>query len=127
MGRALDTARMKLDLPALGRPSRPDVGEHAQLEREAAALARLAARELARRAVDARLEVHVAQAALAAAREQRALAVLGEVGDQVAGLLVADHGADRHAQLDVVGRRGRCSPSRRRASPFLARWMRAKR
>ena len=89
-------------LAGVRQAEQADVGEHAQLEREPAALARLAAGELARRAVDARLEVHVAEAALAAAREQRALAVPGEVGDQIAGFLVADHGAHRHAQLEVA-------------------------
>jgi hypothetical protein len=78
----------------------PDVGQHAQLERELAALAGLAARELAWRAVGARLEMQVAEAALAALGEQRALAVRGEVGEQHA-VLVADQRADRHAQLDI--------------------------
>ena len=73
---------MKLDLPAFGSPSSPT-------------------RELARRAVDARLEMHVAKPALAAAGEEGALAVLGEVGHRVAGLLVADHRAHGYAQLDI--------------------------
>ena len=51
-----------------------DVGEHLELELELARFARLAARELARRAIGARFEVDVAQAALAALREQRASA-----------------------------------------------------
>src|SRR5207302_979795 len=82
----------------------PDIGQHAQFQRKAAVLARRAARELARRAVDARLEVQVAEAALAAAREQRALAVAGEIGHQRAARRVADHSAHRHAQLDVAAR-----------------------
>src|SRR5579859_4617146 len=77
------------------------IGEYAQLERKPAAFAGLAPRELARRAVDARLEVHVAETALPAAREERPLAVLSEVSHQVARLLVADHGADWHAQFDI--------------------------
>src|SRR5581483_1564597 len=89
-------------LAGVRRAEEPHVREHAQLEREAPALARLAARELPRRAVDARLEVHIAKAALAAARQQRALGIPREVGDQVAGLCIADHGADRHAQLEIV-------------------------
>src|SRR2546430_9734631 len=59
-------ARYRADQARLARvrqTEQADVGEDAQLEREAPALARLAARELARRAVDARLEVHVAQTA----------------------------------------------------------------
>ena len=44
----------------------------------------------------------VAQAALAAARDQRPLAVAGEVGDELAGVGIGDHRPDRHAQHDVV-------------------------
>ena len=96
---------MKVDLPAFGMPSRPTSASTFNSSARRAALAGLAARELARRAVDARLEVDVAEAALAAAREHRALAVLGQVGDQLARLLVADDGADRHGQIDVAARR----------------------
>ena len=65
-------------------------------------LALLARRELARRAVGARLEVDVAEAALAALRHQRLLPVRGEIGDEFAGVGVGDDRADRHAQDDVV-------------------------
>jgi hypothetical protein len=92
---------MKGRLAGVRQTGEPDVGEHAQLERELAHLARLATRELARRAVHARLEVDVAQAAGPAAREQRALAVLRQVGDQLAAVLVAHQRSDRHAQLHV--------------------------
>src|SRR5690606_18364280 len=50
-----------------------DVGQQLQLELQQALLALGAWRELPRRAVDRALEVHVAQAALAAARDQQAL------------------------------------------------------
>src|SRR4029079_13041980 len=43
----------------VGQAEQPDVGEHAQLEGESAALAGRAAGELARRAVRARAEVQV--------------------------------------------------------------------
>ena len=57
---------MKVDLPALGMPEQADVGQHLQLELEFARFARLAARELARRAVGAGFEMQVAEPALAA-------------------------------------------------------------
>ena len=63
--------------------------------------ARLAARELPRRAIDARLEVQVAKPALAALGEQRALAVRREVEEQSA-VLVLYQCANRHAQHDVL-------------------------
>src|SRR5690606_37060011 len=57
---------------------------------------------LARRAVHAGLEVQVAQPALAAARHHHLLAILVEVGDEFAGLVVGDDGTHRLAQHDVV-------------------------
>src|SRR5690606_16301694 len=62
----------------------------------------LAHRALARRAVDAGLEVDVAEPAASAARDQHLLAVLVEVGDQLAGLPVGDDRTHRHAQHDVL-------------------------
>jgi len=46
--------------------------------------------------------VEIAQAALAATHEQEALAVGGEVGDQLAVIRVAHDGAHRHAQHHVL-------------------------
>src|SRR5262249_48473453 len=40
--------------------------------------------------------------AVAAAREQRALAILREVGDRLAAVGIANDGADRKAQHDIV-------------------------
>ena len=62
---------------------------------------RFARGELARCAIGARLEVDVAQAALAALGEQRALAVLRQIGEQTA-VLVLDQRAHRHAQHHVL-------------------------
>ena len=115
-------------LAGVRQAEQADVGEHAQLERELAALARLAAGELARRAVDARLEVHVAEAALRRrARAARARRLARGRRPASPLVLVADQRAHRHAQLDVVARRGRCSPSPCRGRRCSARWMRAKR
>src|SRR5690606_26800225 len=71
-------------------------------EPQAAMLALLSGGGLARRPVRARLEAQVAPAALATAREQRRLAVLDEIGDQLAGVLVEHLRAHRHAQADVL-------------------------
>src|SRR5205823_10069212 len=77
--------------------------EDAQLEVECARLALLAARELPRRAVRARFEMEVAEAALAATREDRPVAGLREVGELVAAPGVAHDRADGNAQHDVLG------------------------
>ena len=63
-----------------------------------------AARELARCAVHARLEVQVAEPAGAATGDLRARAVAVKVGNRFARFEVAHDGAYRHAQLDI-GRR----------------------
>ena len=46
--------------------------------------------------------MQVAQATLAALGDQRLGTIVGEVGNDLAGLEVADYGADRHAQHHVV-------------------------
>src|SRR5512147_2968201 len=46
-------------LAGIRQPEQADVGQHPQLQRDATSLAALTARELPRRAVDARLEVEV--------------------------------------------------------------------
>jgi hypothetical protein len=50
----------------------------------------------------ARLEVDVAEPALAAFRDPRLRAVVREIGDRFATLRVGDHRAYRHAQHDVL-------------------------
>ena len=70
MGRAAETARMKVDLPAFVHAQQADIGEHFQLQLQLARLTFLARRTLARRAVGAGLEMDVAQAAFAAPGEQ---------------------------------------------------------
>ena len=47
--------------------------------------------------------MQIAQPALAALRDERALPVAIEIGDQLPGVGVGDDRADRHAQHDVVG------------------------
>ena len=91
-------------LAGIGHAEQAHVGQHLELQHQAAMLALLARRRLARRAVGAGLEMEVAEAALAALGEQRHLFVLREVGDRLAAVLVADLRAHRHAQPDVLGR-----------------------
>src|SRR5690606_16701742 len=86
----------------VGHAEQADIGQYLELELELAMLAFFARRALARRAVGAGLEVQVAETALAAARDQLALAVAGQVGDQYAGIGVGNDGADRNAQFQVV-------------------------
>jgi hypothetical protein len=80
-------------------------------------------RELARRAIHAGLEMDVAEAALAAAREGRAFAVAREIGDGLAARRVADHGADGKAQHDVLAALA-VAIAPRPFSPLFARKMR---
>ncbi len=71
-------------LAGVRHAEQPDVGEHLELEMQHALHAFFARRRLARRAIGARFEMQVAEAALAALRQQRLLAVRGEVGDEFA-------------------------------------------
>jgi len=103
LGRAADGADQG-GFSGIGHAEQPHVGEELQLELQAPVLALGAARELARRAVHARLEVQVAEPACAAAGDQHARAIAVEVGDRFARFEIAHDGAHRHAQLDV-GRR----------------------
>src|SRR5204863_8674583 len=66
-------------LAGVGHAQEADVGENLELELEPALLARLARRRLPWRTVGARLEMDVAQPALAAAGDQRPLVVRREV------------------------------------------------
>jgi hypothetical protein len=77
---------MKVLLPALGKPEQAHVGQQLQFQAAGAGFALGARRGLARRAVDRALEVHVAEAALAALGHQQALAVLGQVADDLVGI-----------------------------------------
>src|SRR5450755_2563935 len=80
-----------------------DIGEHLELEVQHALHAFFARCRLPRRAIGARLEMQIAQAALAALRQERFLIVRREVGNELAALGHGDDGPDRHAQHDVLG------------------------
>ena len=126
LGRALDTARMKLDLPAFGKPSRPTSAS----TRSSSVRLRLSPGSPrvnwrgARLTLD--LKCTLPSPPCAAAREQRTRAVLRQVGDQRAVVGVVD-------QVPTGTRSSRSRPARPSQSepmprtPFSARWMRAKR
>ncbi len=85
----------------VGHAEQADVRKHAKFEMQPPLFALLAACELAWRAVGARLEVEVAEAAGTALGEQQTLAVAIEIGDQGARFVVIDDRAHGEAQLDV--------------------------
>ena len=122
--RGRDRARSACDLPALGMPSRPTSASTRSSSLSFALLARPAGRELARRAVGAGLEVQVAEAAVAAlARAARAGPGRSRSAITLAGLGVADDGAHRHAQHDVLAGRAvlvRAAARSRRSSALVA-------
>ena len=100
------------------------VGDQLQPQPDPALLARLAGIGVARRAVGRRLEVRVAEAAVAALRQHHALADLGQVGEQRLLVLVEDLRADRHLQHHDRRRRRRGGPCpcRRRPACALKCW-----
>ena len=89
-------------LARVGHAQQAHVGQHLQFQLEAAALARPAGGFLARRTVDGALEAQVAKAAVAALGDHDLLARRQQLEQHVARLGVADDGAHRHLQRDVV-------------------------
>src|SRR5207342_3436524 len=89
-------------LAGIGEAQQADVGEQLQLHLERTLFPGQTGQRLARRAVDRALEVHVAQAALAALRHQQAITVPGEVANHLVGFDVGDHGSNRHGDGEVV-------------------------
>ena len=79
------------------------VGQYLQFQAQFAAFAFLALTFLAWRAVGRGLEVDIAPAAFAALGQHFGLAVFGQIGQDFAARVVDDQGADRHAQVDVIG------------------------
>ena len=75
---------MSVDLPALGKPTRPTSASSFKLQPQMMLFARLAGLVLARRAVGGRGKVRVAQAAAAALGDEHALADVGEIGELLA-------------------------------------------
>ena len=88
-------------MPGVGQADQAGVGDQLQSEPDGPLLARQAGIDAARGAVGGRLEVGVAEAAVAAPGEEHALAQRVEVGDQRLVVLLEDLRADRHLQHDV--------------------------
>ncbi len=90
---------MSVDLPALGKPTKPTSASSFNSRREAFLFAGTAGLVLGGRLVGGGGEARVALAAFAAAGHGEAFAGLGEIVEALAGGFVVDHGADGH--LDV--------------------------
>src|SRR5262245_2489096 len=88
-------------LAGIREPDDAGVSDQLQAQPDRALLARLARIGVARRAVGRGLEVRVAEAAVAAFGEHRALAHLGEIGEQRLTVLLVDLGADRNLHHNV--------------------------
>ncbi len=86
----------------VGEANEPGVGDQLQAQPDGALLPLLAGIDAARSLVGRGLEMGVAEAAIAAARERDALADLGHVGDQRFFVLVEDLGSGRNLE-DRVG------------------------
>ena len=89
-------------LAGIGQPDDAGIGDQLEAQPDGALLARLARIGVPRRAVGRGLEMRVAEAAVAAARQHHALADLGQVGEQRLAVLLVDLGAGRHLEHDVV-------------------------
>src|SRR5262249_10584626 len=90
-------------LAGVGQPDQPGVGDDLQLQGDPAFLAGGARLELARRAVGGRGERLVAAAAAPAGGDGDLLAGAGEVAEDVAAVAVADDGARRDGDDEVLG------------------------
>ena len=85
-------------LARVGQADEARIGDQLEAQDEPALLALLAGIGPARGAVGRGGEIGVAEAAIAALREQHPLAHMGHVGDDGLAVLVEDLGAGRHLQ-----------------------------
>ena len=92
--------REKGRFAGIGQADQAGVGDELQAQSENPLLRLLAGIDAARRLVRRGLEMRIAEAAVAAAREAHALSDLGQIGEQM--LALEDLGADRHFQ-DRIG------------------------
>ncbi len=91
---------ISVDLPAFGKPTRPTSASSFNSSRRPLFFARLSGFMLGGRLMRRRGEVLVAPPAPAAARDDEPLARLREIVQQLAGVVVVDHGAHRHGNID---------------------------
>ena len=89
-------------LAGIGQPHQPGIGDQLQAQPDPALLAGPAGVGAARRAVGRALVMRIAEAAIAASKQDMALAGGGEVEQHLLILLVEDLGADRHAQHHIL-------------------------
>ncbi len=92
----------KRRLAGIGQADETGIGDQLQPQADGALLAGLAGIGLARRAVGRRLEIGVAEAAIAALGDGHALADMGEIGKQRLAVFVVDLRADRHLEHHVL-------------------------
>src|SRR5262249_34664877 len=92
-------------LARVGQPDNAGVCNQLQAQPDRELLARLARIGMARRTVGRTLEMGVAEAALAAARDHRPLSHIGKVREQGLAVLLVDLRAGRHLEHDIVAAR----------------------
>ena len=95
---------MSVDFPAFGRPTMPDVGDELELDLQLALLSGLARLRETRSLPRRRCEMLVAPPAPATLGDEDALAVVGQVSDELARSRVAYDRPDRQLD-DHVGAR----------------------
>src|SRR5262249_56136213 len=89
----------------VGQPNNAGVRNQLEAQPDRELLAGLAGIGMARRTVGRTLEMGVAEAALAAARDHRPLTYIGEVCEQGLAVLLVDLRAGRHLEHDIVAAR----------------------
>src|SRR5262245_36418933 len=92
-------------LARVGQPNNAGVRNQLEAQPDRELLAGLAGIGMARRTVGRTLEMGVAEAALAAARDHRPLTYIGEVCEQGLAVLLVDLRAGRHLEHDIVAAR----------------------
>ena len=102
LGARAEMRAMSVDLPTFGKPSRPTSASSLSSRRRCAPRRASRARRVRGARSVERGEVDVAAAALAALRDDEALAVRREIGEELAGRRRRTPGAERDAQHDVL-------------------------
>ena len=89
-------------LARIGQAEQADIRQHLQLQMQLALVAFRTMGALTRGAVGRAFETGVAQAMKAAARHQYALSGLHHITDQLLGIRIVNHGANRHGNLQIL-------------------------
>ena len=96
-GLAAEIREIRVDLPTLGKPTRPDVRDDLQLEKELFFLARPARLEFSRRLMRRGRVRSIAPATLAALGRKKPLAGLQKIVKDLIPPFLLDHRPDRDA------------------------------